>query len=73
MRSIVHAQVRDDKVFVMYPPCWVKVGDVTERTGWDFKKLRRMREQGNIKFERRTDGMWYDLASIHPFFLKQHA
>jgi hypothetical protein len=72
MRTLVHAQVRDEKIHIM-PPCWVKGLELTEATGWDHKKKARMRSQGNVRFEKRADGMWYDLASVHPLFLKQHA
>jgi hypothetical protein len=72
MRTLIRAQVRDDKVILMNPPCWVKVGDVTKETGWNYKILERRRKQGHIPYERRADGMWYDIANINPYW-RQHA
>jgi hypothetical protein len=66
-RKLVYAQFREGRIIKMVnAPCWVKVGFITEKTGWNYVKLRKAREQGLVEFEKRSDGtMWYNLASLH--------
>jgi hypothetical protein len=52
---------------------WVKVSVVQDLTGWNREKLRQMREHGLIAYQRNETGMWYQLESIHPIFLKTNA
>lgn len=72
MRSVIHAKVRKGVVIIsdrqLAHPCWVKASGITEITGWDFRKLEKARRYGQVRFERRADGIWYDRTSIHKEF-----
>jgi hypothetical protein len=50
---------------------WVKVSHITKITGWNKEQMRRMRLNGIVKFKKTQSGIWYDLDSMHPTFLKQ--
>lgn len=51
---------------------WVKVGFVTDLTGWDREKLRQAREQGLVEFKEDAKlGRVYNLESIPPMFIKK--
>lgn len=51
---------------------WVKVGFVTDLTGWDHEKMRQAREQGLVEFkDDATKGRLYNLDSINPIFIKK--
>lgn len=52
---------------------WVKVGFVTDLTGWDREKLRQARDQGLIEFKKTKDGWFYKLESIPEVFIKKTA
>jgi hypothetical protein len=85
MRTLLRAEMVGGKVAsIDRNSCWVKVGDLREYTGWDFKKTDRMRKQGHVRFKREGKEMMYDLYSVpliffvkpilfHPDFIKQHA
>lgn len=63
MKSIIKAQV-DDGI-------WGKVGDVTEQTGWNNRKMTKARKYRWITF-RVVDGKYeYDLTSIPQQFIKR--
>lgn len=49
---------------------WVRASVITDLTGWDGQGMRRARENGSIEFEKRADGYWYDLNSLHPYLIK---
>jgi hypothetical protein len=49
---------------------WVKVAFIQEVTGWNAERLRQARQQGIIKFKKISEGMFYDVNSLHPFFKK---
>jgi hypothetical protein len=49
---------------------WVRVGWVTDLTGWNKEKLRQAREQGLVEFKEDGKSYLYKLESIHPLFLK---
>jgi hypothetical protein len=51
---------------------WVKYSFIIQATGWSKEMLRRAREQMVVKYERRVDGMWYDLYSIPQMFIKNN-
>jgi hypothetical protein len=52
-------------------PRWVKVGAVTELTGWDHKKMQWARRNGIIDSKKTSDGILYDLNSINENFIKK--
>ena len=49
---------------------WVKAHDITQLTGWDNQKMRRMRLAGVLEFKKDKKGWWYDLNSVPPQFIK---
>lgn len=51
---------------------WVKASVITELTGWDKEKFRRMRNNGSIIQKRDEKGIWYSLESLHTVYYKKH-
>lgn len=49
---------------------WVRVGWITDLTGWNKEKLRQAREQGLVEFKEEGKSYKYKLESIHPLFIK---
>lgn len=62
----------DKLLKIMQPrPMWVKAGVITSLTIFNnSEKMREARENGYVSFEKRDDGLWYDLNSIHEKFFK---
>jgi hypothetical protein len=52
-------------------PRWVKVGAVTELTGWTKNKLQWARRNKIIDYLETPDGILYDLNSINENFIKK--
>ena len=51
---------------------WVKVGVITDLTGWNFKSMAKAREQGLVKFRKdKNDCFEYLLQSIDQVFIKK--
>lgn len=51
---------------------WVKVGWVTDLTGWDREKMRQAREQGLVEFkDDAVKGRLYNIDSIPKVFIKK--
>lgn len=61
-RQIVYARTYMTSINKKIP--WCKPGFITMVTGFDGEKLRQMREQGLIEYEKREDGFWYNLDSV---------
>ncbi len=50
---------------------WVGATVITELTGWDHQKMRRMRDQGVIKFKKLQDHkLIYLLESLPEVFIR---
>lgn len=52
---------------------WVKASTIVKMTGWNKEQMRRMRDNGVVKFKHDKTGFWYDPASIPAIFIKQTA
>ena len=64
-------QTLDRLVEKLEKPVFVKVSFIRSKTGWTKEKLRQAREQGLVEYEKRDDGLFYDIKSIDPvFFIK---
>jgi len=50
---------------------WIKVGFLTELTGWNNEKLRQAREQGIVKRKKTPEGWFYLLESVPEQFIKK--
>ena len=50
---------------------WVKVDVIREMTGWDSKKTHQARKYGYVHHKKDKDGIWYDIDSFHPHFIKE--
>lgn len=49
---------------------WVKASAITQLTGWNKEKMRRMRVNGIVKFKHDKTGFWYDPNSIPSIFIR---
>ncbi len=61
-REIVYARTYIGSISKKIP--WCKPGFITLITGFDGEKLRQLRDQGLIEFQKREDGFWYNLDSV---------
>lgn len=53
---------------------WVSGKTIARMTGWGREEMRRMREQGVLKFKRSgSKTIKYQLESVPEQFIKQHA
>lgn len=68
MKTIVKAQVREEKILI--DPLWVRSHTVSMLTKWDFRMLEKLRDEGNIIFEKRGNNTWYELDSIYRVWSK---
>jgi hypothetical protein len=64
MRTIVKAQASEDGVF------WVNGHRVNMLTGWDFRELEYIREEGNITYKREGKKVRYDIDSVKMYYQK---
>jgi len=51
---------------------WVRATVITDLTGWNGEKLRQAREYCYIKFEKRSDGIWYLLESLPEQLIRKY-
>lgn len=56
--------------FVKRKPMWVKASVITRLTGWNKEQMRTARENGYVEYEKREDGIFYDLNTLHEKFIK---
>jgi hypothetical protein len=49
---------------------WVKVGFITQVTGWSAETLRQARQQGLVQWKDNVDGRFYLLESIPEIFIR---
>lgn len=68
-RSVAYLKQRDRKQKAQY----VKVGFITDLTGWNPERLRKARRDGLVKFKKEGTQFWYDPNSIDPIFHKKMA
>lgn len=62
MKSIVRAQVREDRIF------WMTAQELTKQTNLDRKFLEKARKYQYFDFEATEDGSFrYDLKSVNEF------
>lgn len=49
---------------------WVKVGTISELTGWNYHRLARARANGEVEFKKEDGKFFYDLNSVNPVFIR---
>lgn len=50
---------------------WTKVGTITKITGWDKERLRRARNNNEIRFKKVGSEIFYDLNSLNQLLVKK--
>jgi hypothetical protein len=72
--EVIRLERKIDKLLKITQPkkVWVKAGVITSMTIFNNnEKMREARDNGYVEFEKREDGFWYNLNSVHEkFFLK---
>lgn len=54
-------------------PHLAPVSEIKKLTGWNKERMRRARQNGEIKMIRKNGKILYDLSSINPLLIKKTA